>query len=313
MKNASANYLQIDHEIKLLKEKEGLVILPSFQAWEKFLWTRKYFLKKPEEGYFIWVKKQINFPLFSCVSIAGKKVKQNLQNLMVVEKNIEVSMKGSCSSLSLHLSGSHSAKGNIVLKENSSLNYRHFHSWGQKDFVAPEYNFILEKNSRLDYLYKTFSAPGNLEMKTSAELFEGASCNFKLVADCRDTDFQIKEFLILKEKGSRGQIQLRLVGREESRISALSRVEALGPGQGHLDCQGLLTDSKRIRMRKTFGAGKNSFIKMVPELICKNSKAQITHEASIGKISEEQLNYLRMRGLAEKEAIDLIVNGFLES
>ncbi|PIZ89560.1 MAG: hypothetical protein COX89_00870 [Candidatus Nealsonbacteria bacterium CG_4_10_14_0_2_um_filter_37_10] len=46
-------------------------------------------------------------------------------------------------------------------------------------------------------------------------------------------------------------------------------------------------------------------------LICQNKEAQITHEASIGKISEEELNYLRMRGLTEKEAIDLIVTGFL--
>jgi len=39
--------------------------------------------------------------------------------------------------------------------------------------------------------------------------------------------------------------------------------------------------------------------------------AQITHEASIGRISEEELIYLRTRGLNEKEAIGLIVNGFL--
>jgi Fe-S cluster assembly scaffold protein SufB len=46
-------------------------------------------------------------------------------------------------------------------------------------------------------------------------------------------------------------------------------------------------------------------------LVCESKEAQITHEASIGKISEEQLNYLRSRGLNEKEAIDLIISGFL--
>jgi Fe-S cluster assembly scaffold protein SufB len=57
---------------------------------------------------------------------------------------------------------------------------------------------------------------------------------------------------------------------------------------------------------------KNSKISLIPELICQNKKAQITHEASIGKISEEELNYLRMRGLTEDEAINLIVSGFLK-
>jgi hypothetical protein len=67
-----------------------------------------------------------------------------------------------------------------------------------------------------------------------------------------------------------------------------------------LDCQGLLVD-------------KEAKISLIPQLVCKNKEAQITHEASIGKINEEQLTYLRMRGLAETQAIDLIINGFLKT
>jgi Fe-S cluster assembly scaffold protein SufB len=37
----------------------------------------------------------------------------------------------------------------------------------------------------------------------------------------------------------------------------------------------------------------------------------LTHEAAIGKISEEELNYLRSRGLSKDEAVNLIVTGFL--
>jgi hypothetical protein len=48
------------------------------------------------------------------------------------------------------------------------------------------------------------------------------------------------------------------------------------------------------------------------EALRKQNKALITHEASIGRVSEEELNYLRSRGLTEKEAIDLIVRGFLK-
>jgi Fe-S cluster assembly scaffold protein SufB len=51
---------------------------------------------------------------------------------------------------------------------------------------------------------------------------------------------------------------------------------------------------------------------LVPELLCRNKDAQITHEASIGKVSDEQITYLRSRGLREDEAVDLIVRGFLE-
>ena len=70
------------------------------------------------------------------------------------------------------------------------------------------------------------------------------------------------------------------------------------PGRGHLDCQGLVV-------------GEKAMIRLVPSLVVKNKNALLTHEASIGKISEDELNYLRSRGLNKSEAIDLIVSGFL--
>ena len=301
MKNAkNAHYLQIDDHIKEISEKEGIVILPSPEAWEKLNWTKKYFSQKPEEGYFIWLKKQINLPIFTCISIASKNIRQKLQNLIILEKNLKISIQGTCNTLKARLSGIHKAQGKIILKENSSLKYEHIHSWDKEDYVQTEYEFFLEKKSKLDYNYKTLSPSGKLKIKTRANLLERAKANLKIVGDCNSTEAEIKESLILEGKESSGQIQLRIVGRENSKISAHSQILALSPARGHLDCQGLM-------------ASKNSKISLLPELICKNKDAQITHEASIGKISEDELNYLRMRGLNEQKAINLITSGFLKA
>jgi len=48
----------------------------------------------------------------------------------------------------------------------------------------------------------------------------------------------------------------------------------------------------------------------VPYIECRNPKAQLEHEATTSKISEDQLFYCQQRGLGEEEAIALIVNGF---
>ena len=89
MKNASnALFWQIDHKIKKSESQEGLVILPSRQAYKELDWTRSLFVDKPKEGYFIWLKKQIDFPLATCITIASPKTAQNLTNLLVIEKNI---------------------------------------------------------------------------------------------------------------------------------------------------------------------------------------------------------------------------------
>jgi Fe-S cluster assembly scaffold protein SufB len=55
----------------------------------------------------------------------------------------------------------------------------------------------------------------------------------------------------------------------------------------------------------------NARIKSAPELVAENADAVLTHEAAIGKIAGEQLIKLMSLGLTEKEAIDTILDSFL--
>jgi len=300
MKNVkSANFWQIDHKVKNILQVKGVIVSSSPVAWEKFYWTRKYFEKKPKEGYFVWIKKQVNFPLSTCITIASPKIYQNLRNLLVIEKNIKAKANVVCNAKENFLYGKHFAKGKLILKQGSFLVYNHVHKWGEKDFVSPDYQFILEKNSRLIYNYQNLFPPENLELKTTIFSGEKSSSNLNFLINGLNSKIRVKDAILLEGKNSQGIVKLRLVGRENSQILAQSIISANVPARGHLDCQGLLVD-------------KTSKIALLPQLICRNKEAQITHEASIGKISEEELTYLRMRGLTEKEAIDLIVSGFLK-
>jgi len=299
MKNVkSANYWQIDHEVRKIFEVKGITVLPSPRAWEKFGWTRKWFEKKPKEGYFIWVKKEVDFPLATCITIATPKISQNLNNLLVIEKGIKAKAIVTCNAAENKLCGKHRAKGKLILKDNVSLEYNHFHKWGEKDFVSLDYEFILGKNSQLLYTYQNLFPPENLEFKTTIHSGENTSSNLNFVINSLNSKTKVKDTVFLEGKNSQTVVRLKLVGRKKSWIEAISKIFALASGKGHLDCQGLLVD-------------KTAKISLIPQLVCQNKEAQITHEASIGKISEEELTYLRMRGLSEKEAIDLIVSGFL--
>ena len=295
----NAHYWQVDHKVENIIERKGTIVLPSRQAWQKFSWTRKYFQKKPKEGYFIWVKEQPFLPLTTCITLASKKVSQHLNNLLVIEKNIKAKANVVCRADRSNLACLHQARGKLILKEKASLEYNHFHHWGQKDSVNPDYQFILGKDSQLIYNYKNLSPPKNLQLKTTVYNDNNASANLNLAINGLNSKIDIKEALFLQGKNSQGIINLRLVGRQNSQLEAISQISAPAEAKGHLDCQGLLVSPK-------------SNIPLTPKLICQNKKAQLTHEASIGKISEEELNYLRSRGLSEKEAIDLIITGFLE-
>jgi len=300
MKNAkSANFWQVDHKVKNIFETKGITVLSSPDAWKTFKWTRKWFEQKPKEGYFIWVKKQVNFPLATCITIASPKVSQNLRNLLVIEKDIKAKANVICNAKEKFLCGKHLARGKIILKKGVFLEYNHTHKWGEKDSVSPDYEFTLEKGARLIYNYQNLFPPENLEFKTTIYSGENTSSNLNFIINSLNSKTKVKDTVFLKGKNSQTVVRLRLVGRKKSQIEAISQIFATSPGKGHLDCQGLLVD-------------KTAKISLIPQLVCQDKEAQITHEASIGKISEEELTYLRMRGLSEKEAIDLIVSGFFK-
>lgn len=292
------NFWQIDHKVKNILAAEGVIVLSSPEAWKKFRWTRRWFKKKPREGYFVWVKKQVSFPLSTCITMASPKISQNLTNLLIIEKGLSIKANVVCNAAKNNLYGSHKAKGKLILKEGAFLDYHHFHRWGEKDFVSPDYEFILGKGTKLIYNYKNLFPPKNLELKTTVHNSKDSSSNLNFIISGFNSRIKIEDSVFLEGRNSQGVVRMRLVGRKRSEIEAVSRIAAQDKSRGHLDCQGLLLS-------------ETSKISLIPQLICKNKEAQITHEASIGKISEEQLNYLRMRGLPEKEAIDLIVGGFL--
>jgi len=296
MKNAKNVYHQIDEIVKILQIK-GVKVLAISEAWEKYRIVRKYFEKKPKNGFFIWVKKQINFPISTCLEISKEKFKQEITNLTLIEKGIRAKALMICSALKKNLKCAHLAKGFIILRRNSSLEIKHFHNWNASDQIQMNYNFLLEKNSSVNYTFKSLN-PGNVEFNTFAELKTYAKFEKKVIMDSKNSNANLNSTFTLSGKHSSAISTLKVVARNKSKVIALNKLIGKEQSRGHLECQGLLI-------------GKEAKIELIPSLIVENRKALLTHEASIGKISEAELNYLRSRGLNEREAIELLVTGFL--
>jgi len=294
----SANFLQVDNEIRRILAEKGVIVLSSREAYKEFTWTRDYFEHKPEDGYFIWIKKPINHPLTTCIAISSPKVSQNPRNLVVIERNVEAEINSVCNAVKKNLCGSHVGRSKVVLKENSGLKIRHFHKWGGGDVVGSSIEFSLGKRARLFHTYRCLAVPEKLETENKTFLASYSSANFEMAVLAKDGHVDIHDSTFLNGEKSSGISRLRMIADENSTILAHSKMVANAVGTGHLDCMGLLL-------------AEESSINAVPELLNKNKDAMLTHEASVGKISEEVLNYLRSRGLTEDEAIDLIVAGFL--
>ena len=298
MKNVkNANYVQIDHEIQISEEKD-VIVLSSPEAYRRFRWTREYFNETPKEGYFIWVKNSLNRPLITRISISSKDVTQSPINLVVIEKNVKAEIYSVCSTVKKNLCGNHVGYSKIIVKENAGLKMKHFHKWGKGDTVSSSLEFSLMKGAELSHAYKCLEVPMKLKMEKNSYLEENASANFVITVLAKHGEVEMHDSTFLNGRESNGISRVRMIGDKKSRIIAHSKMIANDAGTGHLDCMGLLLS-------------KDSSINAIPELINKHKDASLTHEASVGKISEEVLNYLRSRGLTEAQAIDLIVSGFL--
>ncbi|MBD3250387.1 MAG: hypothetical protein GF381_02355 [Candidatus Pacebacteria bacterium] len=295
---ANANLWIVDQHLKQVAETEGVEILESPQAWQMHSWTREYFDREPKKGYFVWVKDQPSCPFFSCVNIKQAKHQQNLQNLVVIDPGLTVKIGGVCSALSLKLNALHQAQGKIIIKQGSKVEYDHVHRWGKGDVVAPNYEFYLEESAQIDYTYKTNKTPLELSLINKFYVQQKASVRLNIVADLEQTKFDSLDEIHLLGKGSAGISNLRFVSRSGAQVRAQSKMVAQEAATGHLDCQSL-------------NLAPDARVSLVPEVMVNHPQAQITHEASIGRVSEDQLNYLRMRGLTEKEAVNLIASGFI--
>jgi hypothetical protein len=157
----------------------------------------------------------------------------------------------------------------------------------------------LAAGSKIDYTYKTKRPPKKIKLVNKFYLQKRAKVKLNIIAQCKQTDFKsVDEIYLLGEKSS-GISNLRFITKKQARVKAYSRMVAEAAGQGHLDCQSLnLAESGKVCL--------------IPEVTVNHPRAQITHEASIGRVSQEQLNYLQMRGLSEQKAVDLIAAGFLQ-
>lgn len=104
--------------------------------------------------------------------------------------------------------------------------------------------------------------------------------------------------ILLKGDDSKANIVSRSVIKENSKQDFYANMEARARCFGHIECDAIIMD--------------NGINETVPALRALHPDAELTHEASIGKIANDQLIKLMSLGLTYDEAVDKIIRGFLK-
>jgi len=174
------------------------------------------------------------------------------------------------------------------------------HNWNPNIAVRPRTGIVVEEDGLYMSNYVMMKPVGSLQMNPSARCIgENATVRFNsiLVAP-PGSNMDIGSRVFLDAKGSRAELVSRAI-TTGGNIIARGYLEGNAPGiKGHLECRGLILD----------GGGT---IHAIPELKGTLAGIDLSHEAAVGKIAEEEVQYLMSRGLTEDEATATIVRGFV--
>ena len=309
----SGSFLLLDQDVKKVsKFMEGLEILPIKRALEKYDWLEDYlwkavdvrdeYAKEVEEdfnGYFIRAlpNAKIQIPVEACLYLSRVK-KQRIHNVVIAEEGSEINIISGCTSHPTAI-GMHIGISEFYVKKNAKLSFTMIHSWSENIEVRPRTGVIVEENGTFISNYVLLTPAKLVQSYPTAYLKKNATAVFSsIVVAFKGSTIDLGSRAVLLEKGSSAEIISRTISKG-GKVVARGHIVAEAPEvKGHLECRGLILNE--------------GVIHAIPELEAKHPNVDLSHEAAIGKIAEEEIFYLMSRGMTQDEATATIIRGFME-
>ena len=260
--------------------------------------------KKDKSGIDIKIKdgtqnKSVHIPVI--ITVGG--LNDLVYNDFYIGKNCDVVIVAGCGihnatcKTSMH-NGIHS----FHIGENSKVKYIEKHvgegegSGGK--ILNPVTKIYLKKNSQMQLESLQIEGVTSTVRKTNAIIDDGAI--LKIQENILTTDAQTAKTIFnvrLKGKNSSVEVVSHSVAKDISFQEFKSNIIGENVCFGHVECDGIMLGDARIVS--------------LPMIDARNSNASLVHEAAIGKIAGDELVKLMTLGLSQKEAENMIINGFL--
>ncbi len=263
------------------------------------------------DGSFAYIPENTKCPmeLSTYFRINAMNTGQFERTLVVADKGSYVSYLEGCTAPRRDENQLHAAVVELVALDDAEIKYSTVQNWypGDENGVGGIYNFVTKrgdcrgKNSKISWTQVETGSAVTWKYPSCILRGENSSGEFYSVAltnNRQQADTGTK--MVHLGKGTTSTIISKGIsaGFSQNSYRGLVRIARTAEGaRNFTQCDSLLL-------------GNRSAAHTFPYIECKNSSAQLEHEASTSKISEEQLFYLRSRGISQEDAVNLIVNGF---
>lgn len=256
-------------------------------------------------GSFIYVPKGVKLdkPLQSYFRINSERMGQFERTLIIVDEGADVHYVEGCTAPIYSKDSLHAAVVEIFVKEGGKCRYSTVQNWSDNIINLVTKRAMVDAYGTMEWI------DGNI----------GSLVNMKYPA-CVLRGEYAKGICISIAVASRSQIQdagakmIHLAPNTSSNIISKS----IARTGGKVNYRGLVSMNAKAHNSKakvecdTLILDKISTSDTIPTNVVNNPNCTIEHEATVSKISEDQLFYLMSRGLSEQQATEMIVMGFLE-
>jgi Fe-S cluster assembly scaffold protein SufB len=316
-KERSGSYVQKDTSVvHAHAAQEGLQVLPIRQALRECGWIEDYYWKlvpvdtdkytaraqlNLHDGYVIRALpgSRIILPVQACLYLDKESLGQYVHNLIIAEEGSELHVITGCATAPHLHRGLHVGISEFFVKRNAKLSFTMIHHWADEMYVRPRSVGRVEEGGLFLNNYICMKPVKSLQMYPTTHLAgKGATSRFySLLVGSVGSELDVGGRILLNAPETRAEIIARTISNGGAIIA---RGELVGnvPGvKAHLECRGLII--------------KGGSIHAIPELKGTVDGVEMSHEAAVGKIAQEEILYLMSRGLSEDEAVAAIVRGFL--
>ena len=263
------------------------------------------------DGSFCYIPKGVRCPmeLSTYFRINALDTGQFERTLIVAEEGAYVSYLEGCTAPSRDRNQLHAAVVELVALDDAQIKYATVQNWyaGDKQGKGGIYNFVTKRGH----------CRGRKSKISWTQVEAGSAITWKYPSVILEGDYSTGEFYSVavttnKMQADTGTKMIHIGNHTKSTIvsKGISAGESVNSYRGLVqvlpDAHGCRNYSNCDSMLIGGECSANTF----PYIESENSSAVIEHEATTSRVSEDQIFYLRSRGLSEEDAISLVVNGF---
>jgi Fe-S cluster assembly protein SufB len=263
------------------------------------------------DGSFVYVPKGVRCPmeLSTYFRINAAETGQFERTLIVADEGAYVSYLEGCTAPIRDENQLHAAVVELVALENATIKYSTVQNWypGDKEGRGGIYNFVTKRGK----------CAGRNSKISWTQVETGSAITWKYPSCILVGDNSVGEFysVALTNNYQQADTGTKMIHIGKNTTSTVvSKGISAGHGQntyrGQVKIQKGATGARNYTQCDSLLVGDKCGAHTFPYIEVHNSTARMEHEASTSKIGEDQIFYLRQRGISSEEAVSMIINGF---